>query len=254
MRVVRKCRRSSPCRAVGVDDDARARRRSLSLLVALVSFFFSFVSQRRFSNTCRLRFAVRRTFGGARHFKVGDRFSPARTRVCDSEIRHYRRSRNTNENRAPDRSFVFLRGLTIQRLGREASLVFHTEDWRELGAGRLCVWERKRPRPPRAQTTPRAEAHVRSTVARISRRVVLPRLGSIERVQTQPSPARRPAVRCGPRKTSRAATGGCGVIRVVRLHGRDAEGIVGRRAAQAGGAHVPPRAQGAPEEQEGHVR
>ena len=255
MRVVRKCRRSSPCRAVGVDDDARARRRSVSLLVALVSFFFSFVSQRRFSNTCRLRFAVRRTFGGARHFKVGDRFSPARTRVCDSEIRHYRRSRNTNENRAPDRSFVFLRAVDDSKTRSRGQSSFpYGRLARTRRRPALCLGEEATRAPPRAQTTPRAEAHVRSTVARISRRVVLPRLGSIERVQTQPSPARRPAVRCGPRKTSRAATGGCGVIRVVRLHGRDAEGIVGRRAAQAGGAHVPPRAQGAPEEQEGHVR
>ena len=106
---------------------------------------------------------------------------------------------------------------------------------------------------PRAQTTPRAEAHGRSKVARFSG-ASFPRASVRSSAFTQPSPARRPAVRCGPRKTSRAATGGCGVIRVVRVHGRDAEGIVGRRAAQAGGAHVPPRAQGAPEEQEGHVR
>lgn len=198
MRVVRKCRRSSPCRAVGVDDDARARRRSVSLLVALVSFFFSFVSQRRFSNTCRLRFAVRRTFGGARHFKVGDRFSPARTRVCDSEIRHYRRSRNTNENRAPDRSFVFLRGLTIQRLGREASLVFHTEDWRELGAGRLCVWERKRPARLLERRQRRARKHT------FDRRSHVSRAASSSRASVRSSAFKRNLPRRGVRRCAAA--------------------------------------------------
>ena len=239
----------------------RRRRRARASAVGFSSFsarlVFFFLSFRSAASRKYVGFGS--PFGGRSavfpHFKVGDRFSPARTRVCDSEIRHCRRSRNTNENRAPDRSFVFLRAVDDSKTRSRGQSSFpYGRLARTRRRPALCLGEEATRAPPRAQTTPRAEAHVRSTVARISRRVVLPRLGSIERVQTQPSPARRPAVRCGPRKTSRAATGGCGVIRVVRLHGRDAEGIVGRRAAQAGGAHVPPRAQGAPEEQEGHVR
>ena len=199
MRVVRKCRRSSPCRAVSVDDDARARRRSVSLLVALVSFFFSFVSQRRFSKIRRLRFAVRRTFGGARHyFKVGDRFSPARTRVCDSEIRHYRRSRNTNENRAPDRSFVFPARVDDSKTVRDASLVFHTKDWRELGAGRLCVWERKRPARLLERRQRRARKHT------FDRRSHVSRAASSSRASVRSSAFKRNLPRRGVRRCAAA--------------------------------------------------
>ena len=198
MRVVRKCRRSSPCRAVGVDDDARARRRSVSLLVALVSFFFSFVSQRRFSKIRRLRFAVRRTFGGARHLKVGDRFSPARTRVRDSEIRHYRRSRNTNENRAPDRSFVFPARVDDSKTVRDASLVFHTEDWRELGAGRLCVWERKRPARLLERRQRRARKHT------FDRRSHVSRAASSSRASVRSSAFKRNLPRRGVRRCAAA--------------------------------------------------
>ena len=90
--------------------------------------------------------------------------------------------------------FVSPRGSTIQRqLVEQASLVPHTRLARTRRRLRLRVGEEATARSalPRAQTTPRAEAHGRSTVARFSG-ASFPCASVRSSAFTQPSPARRP--------------------------------------------------------------
>ena len=125
-------------------------------------------------------------------------FAGANNRVCDSEIRHYRRSRNTNENRAPDRSFVFPARVDDSKTVRDASLVFHTEDWRELGAGRLCVWERKRPARLLERRQRRARKHT------FDRRSHVSRAASSSRASVRSSAFKRNLPRRGVRRCAAA--------------------------------------------------
>ena len=88
--------------------------------------------------------------------------------------------------------------LTIQRLGREASLVFHTEDWRELGAGRLCVWERKRPARLLERRQRRARKHT------FDRRSHVSRAASSSRASVRSSAFKRNLPRRGVRRCAAA--------------------------------------------------
>ena len=150
--------------------------------------------------------------------------------------------------------FVSPRGsMTIQRqLVEPASLVPHT---RLARTQRRCgsVRERKRPRAPSS-----ADNAARGSTRPIDGRTFLRRVVSRASVRssafTQPSPARRPRRCAAAQQTSRAATGGCGVIRCsacpqprCRRHRRTTRCASRRRSRT-------PRAQGTPEEQEGHVR
>ena len=89
--------------------------------------------------------------------------------------------------------FVSPRGsMTIQRqLVEPASLVPHTRLARTRRRLRLRLGEEATAALPRAQTTPRAEAHGRSKVARFSG-ASFPRASVRSSAFTQPSPARRP--------------------------------------------------------------
>ena len=88
--------------------------------------------------------------------------------------------------------FVSPRGSTIQRqLVEPASLVPHTRLARTRRRLRLRLGEEATAALPRAQTTPRAEAHGRSTAARFSG-ASFPCASVRSSAFTQPSPARRP--------------------------------------------------------------